>query len=149
MALCHSNGGRKTVSSVSTPEERGEAFVGLTFGVWTSSPVPTSVPMERRAASRFPCRAETLYELAGEDSGGHPAWVDNISVGGILLRVQDAHEPGTLLHVEIPGASTPRRILSCIRHTRPVDEDFYAIGCSFIRELSQDELFSFLEDAKG
>jgi hypothetical protein len=106
--------------------------------------VPKSV-VERRQWPRFSSKKETLCRPA------HPpgetnvrAGVRNISQGGINLLVPRSFSKGTLLHVDSPEDNTSHELLACVVQVTLPAEHSWAVGCSFLRALSEPELQAFL-----
>jgi hypothetical protein len=69
--------------------------------------------------------------------------VHDVSIAGIGLWMDKCLVPGTLLHVDLPenhGIS----LLACVAHARCVKNGTWALGCSFIRDLTEQELRRFL-----
>jgi hypothetical protein len=60
--------------------------------------------------------------------------------------IDDALEVGTLLTVELTGANgqITHTILACIVHANAQAESRWAVGCNFIRELTETELKGLL-----
>jgi hypothetical protein len=54
-------------------------------------------------------------------------------------------EPGTLLTVELPAEDgrSAYTVLACVVHVRSQTDGTWALGCSFSRELSDDDLVAF------
>jgi hypothetical protein len=100
---------------------------------------------ENRQWPRFAARPETTYHLVDEAHElRHPARVRDISQGGIRLRVDQPHAAGRLLHIALPAAPPEAEmLLACVVHSTR-DEEEWDIGCSFIRELTPEELQRFL-----
>jgi hypothetical protein len=101
---------------------------------------------ERRVWLRFPSDLETTVLPAG---GGDPvrltARLRNISLGGISLRVDRPFEPGDLLSVELPGATEQSfcTALACVVHASQGAEEGWILGCTFARELGEEDLAAF------
>jgi hypothetical protein len=77
--------------------------------------------------------------MAG-DQPRSEAKVLNISASGIGLLVGAATRTGTLLSLELLGpGGQASKVLACVVHAAPHD-DQWALGCNFIRELTEQEL---------
>jgi hypothetical protein len=101
---------------------------------------------ERRVWLRYPADLETSYEPATVPGGTRlAARVRNISLGGINLLGNRSFEPGELLSVELPGATeqTTTNVLACVVHCQAEKEGEWSLGCTFSRELSDEDLESF------
>jgi hypothetical protein len=101
---------------------------------------------ERRVWARRLCDAQVFCQpAAAADAQRYSARVRNISRGGISLCLDHRFEPGALLTVELPtedGRST-FTVLACVVHLRSLADGKWALGCSFSRELSDDDLVAF------
>jgi hypothetical protein len=103
-------------------------------------------PDERRVWARFPADLETSLKTAGAaDSTRLQVRVRNISLGGVNLLVERSFEPGTMLSIELPGASeeTHCTVLACVVHCVQDEDNQWSLGCDFSRELSEADLASF------
>lgn len=101
---------------------------------------------ERRIALRYPCDLETTCQPANSPySRCLSARVQNISRGGISLRVTERFEPGSLLSVEMPAGSDEATftVLACVVHATAQADGDWALGCTFASELSDEDLKSF------
>jgi hypothetical protein len=98
---------------------------------------------ERRVWLRYPADLETTVLPAG---GGDPvrftARLRNISLGGVSVSVDRPFEPGDLLSVELPGATEQSRctVLACVVHVHRGAGGEWILGCTFSRELSEEDL---------
>jgi hypothetical protein len=98
---------------------------------------------ERRQGVRYASAAHTLCRPAGNEKGEPwPATVRNVSLAGIGLLLCCPLSPGTLVHVDLPGLGC--RLLACVAHSTPVAENAWSVGCSFLRDLSDEEMRSLL-----
>jgi c-di-GMP-binding flagellar brake protein YcgR len=97
---------------------------------------------DQRNWERFPCSVKALCQsvMAG-DQPQCEAKVLNISANGIGLLVGRATTTGTLLNLELlgPHGGQASRVLACVVHAAPRDNQ-WALGCNFIRELTEQEL---------
>ena len=101
---------------------------------------------ERRVWARHATNLETRYKPAGApDTTRLSARVRNISLGGVNLIGNRAFQPGELLNVELPGATDVDRcdVLACVVHCAEETPNEWSLGCTFSRELSDDDLVSF------
>jgi hypothetical protein len=101
---------------------------------------------DRRVWVRHPADLETTYQPADRSEAVRlGARVRNISLGGVSLAVNRAFEPGDLLSVELPGATEESRckVLACVVHVAPVSDGEWVLGCTFSRELSEEDLEAF------
>jgi hypothetical protein len=115
-------------------------------------PVPsTGGGNGRRQFIRHPCNSRTIIQ-ADPDSAPQPyeADIHDISQGGIGLQVKRPFWTGDLIHVAMPGSiasGQATNLLVCVVHIRQHLQDSWILGCSFIRELSLQQMDSFLPAA--
>jgi c-di-GMP-binding flagellar brake protein YcgR len=104
--------------------------------------VTTSV--ERRIWVRHPCNLQTKY-APETDELPLSARILDISRGGARLVVNRSHEPGSLISLELPGpdGKTKCAALACIVHERQIGDEEWELGCSFSRELDEEQLRVF------
>jgi hypothetical protein len=102
--------------------------------------------IERRQTPRHRSVARVTWRPAvAGDALSQAAQVHNVSCGGISLLVGGPVEPGTLLHVELAGAARGQpSLLACVRHVTRAEAGTWSLGCSFLRDLSEEELQRFL-----
>jgi hypothetical protein len=115
----------------------------------TPFPDPAGVPAEiaeRRAAVRYPSQAATPCHPVPEGDALCCARVLDISTTGVGLLVDDFVEPETLLAVELQGdnPALTYTLLVEVRRTTRREEGDWVLGCSFARDLSEDELRALL-----
>jgi PilZ domain-containing protein len=108
----------------------------------STAPAPAEKE-ERRAWLRYVCDLVTICQpttLLNTES--FLARVRNISHGGINFVVDQCFANGSILSVELPGADgqPTATLLACVIHCTPQAGGDWAMGCSFIRELSDDDL---------
>jgi hypothetical protein len=104
-------------------------------------------PGDQRTWRRFDCVTTATYERIGEENGhAHAAQVLNISASGVGLLLDEPAEPGSLINLTLKGrhGEPVRSILACIVHTTVRAGGELAVGCNFIRELSEDELSALI-----
>ncbi len=102
-------------------------------------------PPDQRTWLRFPCDVRASYQFVAGDNAepeSYEARVENISPSGIALVVPDPVETGVLLSIEIHAAAgtAARTILACVVHAARQQDGQWALGCNFIRELSEADL---------
>jgi hypothetical protein len=109
--------------------------------------LPPSENDDKRTWVRFSCEVHAAYRKVGDPiNQAFPAQVLNISANGIGLAVTQSLAAGGLLNVDLldKNGKVSRTMLACIVHTTVRAGGDFAIGCNFIRELSEDELQSLL-----
>jgi hypothetical protein len=101
---------------------------------------------DRRQGVRCLSGVATLCRPAqGPADHSWPGLVQDVSLAGICLRVDQAPAEGMLLHVDVPGGpSQGESLLACVNNVRPGQEGSWNLGCSFIRELTEPEFRRFL-----
>ena len=101
---------------------------------------------ERRVWVRYPADLETSYTPAGmPETARFSARVRNISLGGVNLLADRPFRPGELLTVELPGATDETRcnVLACVVHCQEEGPGEWSLGCTFSRELNDEDLEAF------
>jgi hypothetical protein len=135
--------------------EEGQWSLGCTFSrelseydlqAFGTTRINDALP-DQRQTQRFLTDINATYQLvATAEQPPRKARVLNISVAGVGLLVDEIVENGALLSVELRNAAktTERAILACVVHItrRPGSE--WALGCNFIRSLSEDDLNQLL-----
>jgi c-di-GMP-binding flagellar brake protein YcgR len=106
---------------------------------------PAEKPEERRVWVRHPCDLQTQYEQAEGDEAPLTARIVDISRGGVKVVVNRAHAPGSLISIELPGPGgrTGFAALACVVHDRELGPNEWMLGCSFSKELTEDQLRAF------
>jgi hypothetical protein len=98
---------------------------------------------EQRTWPRFPCDVKAVCQaVAGPESGPQPARVLNLSRSGVGLMLPKRFDNGALLNVELEAAdrSFRRTVLACVVHVNTRPDGQQALGCNFIRALSEEDL---------
>lgn len=101
---------------------------------------------DQRKFIRYACDIKAQFEAVADDSGRHDAKVLNVSASGVALMVEREVEPGALLNVTLHSAtgSASRTILCCVVHVASQEAGTWALGCNFIRQLTEDDLQALL-----
>ena len=101
---------------------------------------------------RFPCNVETVCATALTTPGERSAArVLNVFSGGIGLLLPCEFEPGTLLHLQVPGAEEgPDRklLLRVVRTVEHSNGDWFH-DCEFAEQLRDEVLLALLGDQPG
>jgi len=95
---------------------------------------------------RYVCDAlTTLRPAHAPDSAPALARIHNISRGGISLQVDHPQDSGSILSVEIPAddGQPGSTILTCVVHANELPEGGWLLGCTFVAELSDEDLQPF------
>jgi hypothetical protein len=96
---------------------------------------------------RFPINVKASCRRVGDvQDTSYAAQVLNISASGIGLAVNPLLQAGSLLNIDLMDKNDRmmRTILACVVHTTQRSSGDFAVGCNFIRELTEDELHSLL-----
>jgi hypothetical protein len=100
-------------------------------------------PEDKRTWMRFTTKLKATFQHIGPtDSPRCDAEVLNISASGVGLAVAQPVEAGALLNLDLvakDGAAS-RTILACVVHVSQPGDQRWALGCNFIRELSEEDL---------
>src|SRR5262245_32537314 len=125
--------------------QRTLASLGQVVG-WRK-PRPKSLPpdpqIERRIWVRYPCDVEaTCQPVDLPEAMRLSARVRNISRGGINLLLNCPVEMGSLLSVELPGASDglSSTVLAYVVRVNGDPGSEWSVGCTFATELNDDDL---------
>jgi hypothetical protein len=92
---------------------------------------------------RFPCETRAFYQVIGADPPNQGlAQVMNISAGGLGLHLAQPLETGKLLALELQGphGQTPLPVLACVVYATCHADGEWAVGCTFIEELGENDL---------
>jgi hypothetical protein len=98
---------------------------------------------DQRIWMRFATNLRANYQKIGDPRNqNYYARVINLSASGVGLEVTEAVEAGALLSVDLIGAEAKivRTILACVVHVTTQSKESWALGCNFIRELSEEDL---------
>ncbi len=101
---------------------------------------------DRRAWHRIPTDfATTLQSVGGGDGKPLAARITNISLGGVFLVTTRSLSEGELVSMELPCASDAERstVLACVIHVNRQANGRWAVGCTFARELNDEDLAAF------
>ena len=101
---------------------------------------------DRRVWVRFQADLTTTCRPAGDAAAARlSAVVRDISVGGLSLAVDRSFVPGDLLTIELPGPQGQGNYaaLACVVHVRQEADGRWLVGCTFSRELSDEDLEPF------
>jgi hypothetical protein len=102
---------------------------------------------DQRVWMRFECAVRAqIRSFSDPVDASHAVQVLDISASGIGLLVPAPLEAGSLLTVDLLDQAGRKvcSILACIVHTKQRSDGSHAIGCNFIRELSEEELASLV-----
>ena len=99
-------------------------------------------PEDQRTWMRFPTTLTAAFEQVEGDRTRFSAGLLNLSASGVGLLVDRFVDAGALLNVELGAkdGGAARTILACVVHVTERDPGQWALGCNFIRELSEDDL---------
>jgi hypothetical protein len=100
-------------------------------------------PTDQRQWKRYACNITATYQIiAGDDPTEYAARVLDISPTGVGLHVDRAVDNGALLSVQLHNSSgtVEKTMLTCVVHVNPLSDGAWALGCNFIRPLSEEDL---------
>jgi hypothetical protein len=106
-----------------------------------------ATPPDQRDWVRYACDVQASYQPGDDtDASDRPAQVLNISASGVGLLVAEPIAVGTLLSVRLRSArgGADKTMLSCAVHVTQRGAEEWALGCTFISELSESELLALL-----
>ncbi len=97
---------------------------------------------DQRTWMRFRTDRRAIFQkVGGVENQNFTAQVINLSASGVGLCVAIPVDNGTLLSVRLEGSDgEARTILACVVHVAHQEGGDYALGCNFIRELSEEDL---------
>ena len=110
-----------------------------------AAPAPTA--SDRRAAARHACGFQASRCLIASVADSlSPAWVHNISTGGVLMLLVRPVEPGAVLAVKLLKLSHPAPHVHLVRvvHVHEDAGGCYLVGGAFVDEVSEDDLGALL-----
>jgi hypothetical protein len=104
--------------------------------------LPTPNAIESRAHKRYPCRVHAWCQPASANEWRWDATIEDISYGGIRLRLRRRFEPQTGLTIELAGRAggEPCTIFARVVHVRSVGVGVWVIGCQLLDDLTPEEL---------
>jgi hypothetical protein len=100
-------------------------------------------PADQRAWMRFNCNLTARFQkIDGSEAPVEGATVLNLSASGIGLLADRFVDAGTLLNIDLTGRDgrSSRTILACVVHVNQQGEGAWALGCNFIRELTDEDI---------
>lgn len=104
-------------------------------------------PADQRTWVRFSCDLQAKFQRIGDpEAVTHTARVLNISASGIGFLADQPLDAGSLLNLDLcdKAGQLVRSILGCVVHTTLRANGEQAVGCNFIRQLTEEELHSLL-----
>ena len=106
----------------------------------------TAARAEARASERFPCDVPASCRPPSDWRRGGmswPAYLRNISNGGMRLVLARRFEPGAALAVEVAGTEdddSTSTLLARVVHVQQHRQGAWALGCSLVSALSDEEI---------
>lgn len=100
-------------------------------------------PRDQRTWVRFACNCTVQFEKVGDPANqSWQAKVLNISASGIGLMTEEPVGAGALLNLELRSQSGKpvKTILACVVHVTHQQTGAWALGCNFIRQLTEQDL---------
>jgi hypothetical protein len=139
-----------------TPRGEGQWALGCTFSRDVGDDVlrqlggtrqKPATAEDSRTWMRFACDVKALCQIVADpEAEPWPVQVLNLSPTGIGLLVDRAIDTGTLLSLELQGhtETAAHTMLACVVHVTVQPDGQLALGCNFIRELSEAELLALV-----
>jgi hypothetical protein len=105
--------------------------------------IPTK---ERRASVRHPVQMSVAWKFppACRHLSCLQATTQDLSSGGVSLVVPQWFGTGTMIRVELQGASAVRTLDACVMHATLQKDGTWFLGCAWVTPLSPDELKELL-----
>lgn len=103
---------------------------------------------DQRTWKRFECQLTAAFDKIGDaEQCRSTAKIINLSASGVGLLVDRFIDAGALLNVYLLGndGQTRRTILACVVHMTQRGEHAFALGCNFIRELSEQDIQELIQ----
>lgn len=100
-------------------------------------------PGDQRIWMRFNCNLTAKFQTIGDANAPvDSADVLNLSASGVGLLVDRFVDAGTLLNIDLTGrdGQATRTILACVVHVNQQRASEWALGCNFIRELTDEDI---------
>jgi hypothetical protein len=98
----------------------------------------------RRAHPRRRTHLGAICRLVGHDRE-IAARVQEVSRGGIKLRLGETFREGTMVRIDLTraGNEPPTMVLACVMHVQATTGGEWEVGCNFSLELSDEEVWAF------
>ncbi len=114
------------------------------------NPTPQSIrPQDRRVFVRYPPQSGSpVLSVSGPDEIlTWKAWFRDISVGGVCLILNGTFKPGAVIDVEFanPRTNAKRTVQAKVVRNETKDEVHWAVACTFLQQLTPDELKALTE----
>jgi hypothetical protein len=103
-----------------------------------------------RAHERHPCAMQGTCRPLSTWSQADTKWdarILNISLGGLCVQVHRRFEPGASLAIGFDGppGDDAGLIFARVMNARPAADGAWDLGCQFVSELSEEELFRLMD----
>ena len=117
-----------------------------------AAPGRDSAGAELRVTERFPCEVEAACQPPADWKRGGKKWsarVRDVSSGGLCLVLGRRFERGAGLAIELPTSDpdSPSILLARVVNVRAEGGGAWALGCSFISPLSDEEIAALTRSA--
>jgi hypothetical protein len=133
-----------------TPSQRGEWILDCAFSRDLSDQQLEKAGIKRHRGHAHPCPPRNARPLFCDlkvayqqlhDSQIFSGEIVDIALGGIDLLVPQFVEAGSVLSLElVPACGFPRHtMLACVVHRTTQEPGRFLLGCTFIRELREEE----------
>jgi len=103
---------------------------------------------DKRTWMRFETNIHARFQKVGDPANkAFAAKILNVSASGVGLQASERIEPGVLLSVDLLDShdAVRRTMLACVVHVSREGDGEWALGCNFIRSLSEADLSGLLK----
>lgn len=110
-------------------------------------PSSKSNSKERRGGIRYAVEVEARCRAAANAGGQHwPAWIVDVSVAGLCLRMPRRFEVGSGLEISfaIEGDNSSTTQLAHVRWIKAAESKSWLLGCQFLKPLPDEVLSSMI-----
>jgi hypothetical protein len=124
----------------------------MSISATVAKPNTPAGPNNCRAGQRFSCDVRVNCHLPSAWGGREIKWqarLTNVSSNGLNLVLRRRFEAGTGLSIDIPDVEgmSARTILARVAHVHREQGGMWQLGCSFVSELSEEELLALSQVA--
>jgi hypothetical protein len=121
------------------PEPRGPLWRRLDWRRWLGHYKRHTPREQRRASIRYPTHLASACRRPGSSDSPVTATIQNISLGGLNLIVDQPFESGALLEVRIDSdlSDTPEKLLVRVIHVSAQADGRWSLGCAFTRPVEE------------
>ncbi len=76
--------------------------------------------------------------------------IQNISLGGIAVKVKEEIEPGAILELQLVDAAgmTRKTMAACVVYKTDAEVGQWLLGCNFVGDLDDEDLHALIGPAR-